>query len=107
MQRSKLIPFLQVFDWPDSLTSAGAWPTTVVAPQALLFLNNPQVRACAAGLAGRLLPDAQKHLAMAVDRAYRLAFARPPSPRERENGMVLLSARRAARGDNTRLPRPS
>ncbi len=63
VQRSKMIPFLQVFDWPDSLTSAGARPTTVVAPQALLFLNNPQVRACAAGLAGRLLPDAQKDLA--------------------------------------------
>ncbi len=62
VQRSRLIPFLQVFDWPDSLTSAGARPTTVVAPQALLFLNNPQVRACAAGLADRLLPAARKSL---------------------------------------------
>lgn len=96
VQRSKLIPFLQVFDWPDSLTSAGARPTTVVAPQALLFLNNPQVRACAAGLAGRLLPTAQKDLAAAVDRAYRLAFARPPSPRERKEGMAFLRKRRAA-----------
>jgi mono/diheme cytochrome c family protein len=100
VQRSKLIPFLQVFDWPDSLTSAGARPTTVVAPQALLFLNNPQVRACAVGLAGRLLSDAQKDLAEAVDRAYRLAFARPPSPREREEGVVFLSTRRAAIGGN-------
>jgi mono/diheme cytochrome c family protein len=100
VQRSKLIPFLQIFDWPDSLTSAGARPTTVVATQALLFLNNPQVRACAAGLAGRLLPDAQKDLATAVDRTYRLAYARPPSPREREEGMAFLSARRAARGVN-------
>jgi hypothetical protein len=100
VQRSKLIPFLQVFDWPDSLTSAGARPTTVVAPQALLFLNNPQVRACAVGLAGRLLPKAQKDLAAGVDRAYRLAFARPPSPREREEGVAFLSARRASMGDN-------
>ena len=100
VQRSKLIPFLQVFDWPDSLTSAGARPTTVVAPQALLFLNNSQVRDCAAGLAGRLLPDAQKDLAAAVDRAYRLAFSRPPSPRERQEGVVFLSARRSAMGGN-------
>jgi mono/diheme cytochrome c family protein len=100
VQRSKLIPFLQVFDWPDSLTSAGARPTTVVAPQALLFLNNPQVRACAAGLASRLLPDAQKDLAAAVDRAYRLAFARPPSSREQQEGVAFLSARRAAMGGN-------
>ncbi|HTU90809.1 MAG TPA: PSD1 and planctomycete cytochrome C domain-containing protein [Gemmataceae bacterium] len=96
VQRSKLIPFLQVFDWPDSLTSAGARPTTVVAPQALLFLNNPQVRACAAGFAERLLPTAQNSLSEAVARAYRLAFARPPSPREREEGTAFLSERRAA-----------
>lgn len=100
VQRSKLIPFLQVFDWPDSLTSAGARPTTVVAPQALLFLNNPQVRACAAGFAERLLPAAKMDLGAAVDRAYRLAFARPPSPREREEGMVFLNARRATIGGN-------
>jgi mono/diheme cytochrome c family protein len=100
VQRSKLIPFLQVFDWPDSLTSAGARPTTVVSPQALLFLNNPQVRACAAGLAERLLPSAQKDLAAAVDRAYGLAFARAPSPREREEGIGFLRSRRAAMGGN-------
>jgi mono/diheme cytochrome c family protein len=90
VQRSKLIPFLQVFDWPDSLTSAGARPTTVVAPQALLFLNNPQVHACAEGFAQRLLPVAQKSQSEAVDRAYRLAFARPPSSREQEEGVLFL-----------------
>jgi mono/diheme cytochrome c family protein len=98
VQRSKLIPFLQVFDWPDSLTSAGARPTTVVAPQALLFLNNPQVRACAAGLAERLRPAAEKNLPDAVERAYQLAFARPPSSREREEGIAFLNAHRAAPG---------
>ena len=100
VQRSRLIPFLQVFDWPDSLTSAGARPTTVVAPQALLFLNNPQVHACANGLAARLLPAAQKSLPEAVDLAYRLAFNRPPSSREREDGVAFLNARRAAPGGN-------
>jgi mono/diheme cytochrome c family protein len=96
VQRSRLIPFLQVFDWPDSLTSAGARPNTVVAPQALLFLNSPQVRACAAGFADRLLPSAQNSLPEAVEQAYQLAFARPPNPREKEEGTAFLSARRAA-----------
>jgi hypothetical protein len=96
VQRSRLIPFLQVFDWPDSLTSAGVRPTTVVAPQALLFLNNTQVHACAAGLAERLLPIAENSLPEAVEYAYRLAFARPPSPREREQGAAFLSEHRAA-----------
>jgi hypothetical protein len=98
VQRSRLIPFLQVFDWPDSLTSAGARPTTVVSPQALLFLNNPQVHACAAGFAGRLLPAARKSLGGAVDQAYRLAFGRPPTEREREEGTAFLRACRAAPG---------
>jgi mono/diheme cytochrome c family protein len=99
VQRSRLIPFLQVFDWPDSLTSAGARPTTVVAPQALLFLNNPHVRACAAGFADRLLPAARKSLGEAVDRAYQLAFGRSPNPREREEGTAFLRARRGTSGD--------
>jgi hypothetical protein len=98
VQRSRMIPFLQVFDWPDSLTSAGARPTTVVAPQALLFLNNPQVRDCAAGFTSRLLPAARKSLSEAVDLAYRLAFGRPPTEREREEGRTFLSERRAAPG---------
>jgi hypothetical protein len=99
VQRSRLIPFLQVFDWPDSLTSAGARPTTVVAPQALLFLNNPHVRACAAGFADRLMPVARKNLTEAVDQAYQLAFGRPPNPREREEGTAFLRARRGASDD--------
>jgi hypothetical protein len=91
---------LQVFDWPDSLTSAGARPITVVAPQALLFLNNPQVHACAAGLAGRLLPMAQKDWLAAVDRAYRLTFSRPPIPREQKEGVAFLELQRTASGSS-------
>ena len=68
----------------------------MVAPQALLFLNNPQVHACAAGLADRLLPAAQNSLSEAVARAYQLALGRPPSPRERAEGTEFLSERRAA-----------
>jgi hypothetical protein len=100
VQRSQLVPVLQVFDWPDTLTSQGARPTTVVAPQALLFLNNPQVRDCAEGFAARLKDAAEKGLPVAVDRAYRIAFARPPSKEEAAAGVAFLTARRAARGGN-------
>ena len=88
VKRSQLIPTLQVFDWPDTLTSAGVRPTTVVAPQALLFLNNPQVRASAQGFANRL--KAAKTPAETVDLAYRIAFARPPSAAETAAGVVYL-----------------
>jgi hypothetical protein len=65
----------------------------VVAPQALLFLNSPHVRACADGFAGRLKwADGPT----AVDRAYRLAFARPPSQAESDAGVEFLKDRTPA-----------
>jgi hypothetical protein len=84
---------LQVFDWPDTLTSAAARSTTVVAPQALLFLNNPHVRGYAAGFAKRLKPAAERGLPEAVDLAYRTAFARPPSEAETAAGVAFLKER--------------
>ena len=96
VKRSQLVPMLQVFDWPDTLTSAAARPTTVVAPQALLFLNNPHVRACAEGLAKRVRPAAEKGLADGVKAAYPVAFGRPPSDEELSAGVAYLTERRSA-----------
>ena len=92
VQRSQLIPMLQVFDWPDTLSSATARSTTVVAPQALLFLNNPHVRSWANAFALRLKPTAEKDPAAAVELAYRLAYSRPPTAKERDEGVEFLKA---------------
>ena len=93
IQRSQLIPSLQVFDWPDTLTSAGARTTTTVSPQALLFLNNPHVRAAANALALKLKPAADKGLSAAVDAAYRAVFGRPPMKDELDAGVEFLTKR--------------
>ncbi len=93
IQRSQLIPSLQVFDWPDTLTSAGARTTTTVSPQALLFLNNPHVRAAANAFALKLRPAADKGLSAAVDFAYRSAFGRPPAKEELDAGVEFLTKR--------------
>jgi hypothetical protein len=90
VQRSQMIPMLQVFDWPDTLTSAAARSNTTVAPQALLFLNSPQVRACANGLAAKLKPTAEKSLPDAVDLAYQTAFGRKPTKDELQVGEAFL-----------------
>jgi hypothetical protein len=90
VQRSQLIPMLQVFDWPDTLTSAAARSTTVVAPQALVFMNNANVKAWAAGFANRLQPSFEKSPAEAVERAYKIAFARSPSKEELALGVDYL-----------------
>ncbi len=95
VQRSQLIPFLQVFDWPDSLTSASARPNTVVAPQALLFLNNPLVRECAKGFAARFKPIAEKSLPDGVAAAYEIAFNRKPTKAETDAGIAYIQEKSA------------
>ncbi|MCU0704134.1 MAG: PSD1 and planctomycete cytochrome C domain-containing protein [Fimbriiglobus sp.] len=93
IQRSQMIPALQVFDWPDSLTSAAARPVTTTSPQALFFLNNPHVRAAAAAFAAKLKPLADKNPAEAVERAYLSAFGRPPTKDELAIGVEYVAGK--------------
>ena len=97
VKRSQMVPMLQVFDWPDALTSAGVRPTTITPPQALVFLNHPQVRRCAAAFGARLKAAAEKSLPTAVDLGYRIACGR----RQRsESGakVAFLTAARSTKG---------
>jgi hypothetical protein len=47
IKRSRLIPTMQLFDSPEPLVSQGSRPSTIIAPQALHFMNNAQVREAA------------------------------------------------------------
>ncbi|MEQ1862961.1 MAG: PSD1 and planctomycete cytochrome C domain-containing protein [Chthoniobacteraceae bacterium] len=73
IKRSRLLNSMVVFDAPEPLVSQGSRPTTTVAPQALLLMNSPQVRAWAEALAQR---------AGNPERAYQLALGRAPSADE-------------------------
>ena len=95
VKRSELIPILQVFDWPDTLTSASARPNTVVAPQALVFLNNAHVRTWANAFAARIRAAA-KSPEECVGRAYQIALGRSPTSAETETGLAFLKARTSA-----------
>jgi len=90
VKRSKLIPMMQLFDSPEPLTSVGSRPTTIIAPQALLFLNNPQVRECSAAFAGRLAPIAKESVVLAVTQGYWLALGRPPTSDERADSVEFI-----------------
>ena len=90
VKRSALIPMLQVFDWPDTLTSAGVRPTTIVAPQALVFMNSPQVQSYANGFAQRLQPAYDESAETSIRMAYEMAFARLPSDSEVSIGVGYL-----------------
>jgi hypothetical protein len=90
VKRSKLVPMMQVFDAPEGLVSVGERPTTTIAPQALLLMNNPQVRSCARGFARRIAPDARTTPDDAVRAGYLTALARFPSPEESADAAAFI-----------------
>jgi hypothetical protein len=90
VKRSKLIPMMMLFDWPDSLQGLGQRSSTTVAPQALALMNHPQVQAYAAAFAKRLLPAAKESLEVAVKQAYATALCRPPDAVELADALEYL-----------------
>ena len=82
IKRSKLIPMMQVFDAPEPLVGVGNRPSTTIAPQALMFMNNAQVRGSAAGLAARLREAREASEPQAIRLGYLLALARDASAEE-------------------------
>ena len=83
IKRSKLIPSMQLFDSPEPLVSQGRRPATIIAPQALHFMNNGQVRASAMELAKQL--KAQPDTAAAVTLGYQTVLGRAPTSKEQKS----------------------
>jgi hypothetical protein len=90
VKRSKLVPMMQVFDAPEALGGVAARPTTTIAPQALLMMNNPNVRHCAKATARRIADNGQIHLEDAVRSAYLIALAREPAADELADGVGFV-----------------
>jgi hypothetical protein len=89
VKRSKLVPMMQVFDAPEALGGVGERPTSTIAPQALLLMNNPQVRDYARHLARRISAAGQTSDA-AIQRAYLLTLARKPTAQELSDATGFL-----------------
>ena len=90
IKRSKLIPMLQVFDVPEPLVSQGQRPTTTVAPQALLLLNNPHIRKYCENGAKQLLTESQD-LTRLVTHLYQRTLSRQPTVSETEKSLTFLT----------------
>lgn len=90
IKRSKLIPSMMLFDWPEHLVSIARRATTTTAPQALLFMNSQQGREFAEGYASRISKlvtdgeEGKRVLEPAIERAYLLAYGRKSTQRELE-----------------------
>jgi mono/diheme cytochrome c family protein len=91
VKRSQLIPMMQAFDWPDALQGMGERPTTTIAPQALLLMNDPQVRRWAAGLASRAANAGGNDQAAVVRAVYCLVLGRDPEREELNDALAFLS----------------
>jgi Protein of unknown function (DUF1553) len=82
--------FLQAFDVDDGRTPCPLRTRTVTAPQALFLMNSREVDQATGQFAGRLAKESGGDLAVAVDLAYRITLARPPSAAERERALAYL-----------------
>jgi hypothetical protein len=82
--------FLQAFDVDDGRAPCPMRTQTVTAPQALFLMNSPDIDKACAELASRLQKESKGDLPVAVDLAYRLALARPPSTTEKKSALTYI-----------------
>ena len=92
IKRSKLIPMMMLFDWPEHLVSIGARANTTIAPQALMFMNSPQGRRHAEAFAKQLTISTVEQ---SVKEAYLLAFGRRPLDSELQLSITFLKNQEA------------
>ncbi len=88
-KRNLILPFMQVFDSPDTLLSCARREQSTHAPQALELLNGMLSNALAIDLAKRLKTERPNNAAR-VDRAFRLAAGRAPNAKERRLALAYL-----------------
>jgi hypothetical protein len=82
--------FLQSFDVDDGRVPCPVRGQTVTAPQALFLMNGDEIERATARFAERLLKNSGGNLAAAVELAYRVTLARPPTSKEMDGAMKYL-----------------
>ena len=90
VKRNNRPPLLSNFDTPGTMVSCGRRNQSSHAGQALTLLNSPELDRQARAFASRLETDAGRAPVAIVQRAYRLALGRPPSPDELSLGRDFL-----------------
>lgn len=87
--RDAVLESLALFDFADPSLVIGERATTTGPAQALYFMNGAFVLRQAEGLADRVRANGEDD-AQALERAYRLALARPPTVAERQRGLAFI-----------------
>lgn len=84
IKRSMVVPMLEVLDHCDTTRSSAKRSVTSVAPQALTLMNGDFVNRQARHLADRISREVGTDAEKQIERAYRLALCRPPTPTEQQ-----------------------
>jgi hypothetical protein len=92
VKRSLLNPMLNLYDAPETLTSAGRRNSTTTAPQALLMINSPYIRELAQAFAARISQRPEDGLSTIVTNAFQLALNREPSKGELRAAIQFITA---------------
>jgi hypothetical protein len=88
--RGALNDLFQVFDFPDPHALAGKRYVTTAPTQALFLMNSPFMANQAELWGKSLLADRAATDARRIETAFVRAFARSPSPRERDRALAFL-----------------
>jgi hypothetical protein len=90
VKRNLRLPFAEVFDQPDTLTSCSRREQSTHSLQALELLNGKASNQLAEAFAERLKREAGPNLGAQVDLAYQLIAGRLPNVREKALGVEFL-----------------
>ncbi len=95
VRRSRPLAFLHTFDLPVMEVNCERRQTSTVAPQSLMLMNSDFTLQQARLFAERLRREAGPFREAQVDRAWRLAYARPPSSEEFQTALDFLDRQTA------------
>jgi hypothetical protein len=98
-KRNLRLPFLEVFDAPDTLVSCPRRESSTHSPQALELLNGSFSNREAKVLAARLVAESGRSYRKQIDLAYRLAAGRAPTQRELQLALDFLRKEAKRAGD--------
>jgi hypothetical protein len=91
-KRTVRLPMMMAFDQPDTMTSCPVRPASTHALQALSLFNSDFMRAQSIAMARRLERECGGDRAFQVRRAYKVALARGPRPKEEAMAREFLES---------------
>jgi hypothetical protein len=110
VRRNTRYPMLETFDMPDTHESCSRRNSTITPAQALELMNDDLVFNWARAFAGRVLNDPGLSREAQIERAWRLAYNRPPTRTELDlasaffDRQVPVLQERIARDDKPTVP---